>query len=226
MALASGPKLVIFGRQGSGKGTQSGYLASHYGLIHLSTGAVLRQAVRAGTPLGRAVGVLLHEGRLVPDELITMVVAAELDRPDVRRRGFLLDGFPRTLAQTTALLDLVDGGLDAALYLDAPLREVRARLLARRVCPDCDTAVAAPDGEEILPCPACGGCASRRDDDSPESIDRRLMTFARTAAPVLQAFRDRGLLVTIDSVGTPDEVFERVLAGLRPTIWGTGEAVG
>jgi adenylate kinase len=226
MALASGPKLVIFGRQGSGKGTQGAFLASHYGLLHLSTGAVLRQAVRAGTPLGRAVGVLLHEGRLVPDELMTMVVAAELDRPEVRRHGFLLDGFPRTAGQTTALLELVDGGLDAALYLDVPQRVVRTRLLARRVCPDCDTAVSAPDDEETLDCPMCGGCASRRDDDTPEAIDRRLTTFARTAAPVLQAFRDRGLLVTVDSVGTPDEVFERVLAGLRPTIWGTGEAVG
>jgi adenylate kinase len=226
MALASGPKLVIFGRQGSGKGTQSEFLASHYGLVHLSTGAVLRQAVRAGTPLGRAVGNMLHDGRLVPDELITMVVAAELERPEIRRRGFLLDGFPRTQAQTTALLDLVNGGLDAALYLDAPLREVRARLLARRVCPDCDTAVAALDGEEIMTCAVCGGCASRRDDDTPEAIDRRLATFARTAAPVLQTFRERGLLVTIDSVGTPEEVFERVLAGLQPTIWGTGEAVG
>ena len=226
MALASGPKLVIFGRQGSGKGTQGDFLASHYGLVHLSTGAVLRQAVRAGTPLGRAVGALLHDGRLVPDELITMVVAAELDRPEIRRRGFLLDGFPRTLAQTNALLELVDGGLDAVLYLDAPQREVRARLLARRVCPDCDHAVAAPDDEDTMPCPVCGGCASRRDDDTPEAIDRRLLTFARTAAPVLQLFRDRGLLVTIDSVGSPDEVFERVLAGLRPTIWGTGEAVG
>ena len=226
MALASGPKLVIFGRQGSGKGTQGDFLASHYGLVHLSTGAVLRQAVRAGTPLGRAVGALLHDGRLVPDELITMVVAAELDRPEIRRRGFLLDGFPRTLAQTNALLELVDGGLDAVLYLDAPQREVRARLLARRVCPDCDHAVAAPDDEDTMPCPVCGGCASRRDDDTPEAIDRRLMTFARTAAPVLQLFRDRGLLVTIDSVGSPDVVFERVLAGLRPTIWGTGEAVG
>ena len=226
MALASGPKLVIFGRQGSGKGTQGDFLASHYGLVHLSTGAVLRQAVRAGTPLGRAVGALLHDGRLVPDELITMVVAAELDRPEIRRRGFLLDGFPRTLAQTNSLLELVDGGLDAALYLDAPQREVRARLLARRVCPDCDHAVAALDDEDTLPCPVCGGCASRRDDDTPEAIDRRLLTFARTAAPVLQLFRERGLLVTIDSVGSPDEVFERVLAGLRPTIWGTGEAVG
>lgn len=226
MALATGPKLVIFGRQGSGKGTQGSFLAAHYGLVHLSTGAMLREAVRAGTPLGQAVGSLLQEGRLVPDELITMVVAAELDRPEVRRRGFLLDGFPRTVAQTTALLDLVDGGLDAALYLDVPTHVVRARLLARRVCPDCDAPTTALCGEDTVACHECGGKAVRRDDDTPEAIDRRLATFARTAAPVLQAFRERGLLVTIDSLGPPEEVFERVLASLRPTIWGTGEAVG
>ena len=228
MALtAHGPRLVFLGRQGSGKGTQGQRMAAHLGIEHLSTGAVLRDAVAAHSPLGRRVERYLHQGRLVPDELMLDVVAAALRDPDVGRRGFLLDGFPRTRRQALGMIDLLGSvGLDAAVVLDVPLDVVRERLQARRVCRRCDTPTVALGWEEHVPCTRCGGVAGRRADDTDEAIERRLLAYEAEAAGVLAAFADRGVLVTVDGVGSPDDVFDRLLRAVNPALWGTGEAVG
>jgi adenylate kinase len=227
VAPVHGPRLVILGRQGSGKGTQGTRLASHLGIEHLSTGAILRDAVERATPLGRRVVRYLNQGRLVPDELMLGVIESALRDPEVQRRGFLLDGFPRTRRQAAALLDLLGTApLDAALLLDVPLDMVRCRLSARRVCRRCETPTVAMAHEDTVACRACGGVAMRRSDDTPEAIDRRLAAYEAEAAPLEQLFHDRGLLVNVDAVGDPDDVFERILVALRPTLWGTGEAVG
>jgi adenylate kinase len=219
--------LVLLGRQGSGKGTQGMRLAAHLGTEHLSTGAILRGEVERHTPLGRRVERFLHQGRLVPDELMLGVVEAALRDPDVARRGYLLDGFPRTKRQALAFLEMVGPrGLDAALELDVPLAEVQRRLEARRVCRRCETPTTAPAGEESVVCRVCGGTAVRRADDTPDAIERRLAAYEAEAGPLLRLFDERGLLVRIDSVGAPDEVFARILDALRPVLWGTGEAVG
>jgi adenylate kinase len=222
-----GPRLVILGRQGSGKGTQGARLAHHLGLVHLSTGTLLRANVEERTPLGRRVQRYLNQGRLVPDQLVLDLVAQELADEDVVRRGFLLDGFPRTQAQAQGLLDLLGTpGLHAAIHLDVPLAEVQRRLAARRVCRRCDTPTVAPAGEAVVRCPSCGGDAVVRADDTPEAIARRLEAYEAESAPLLRLFERHGLLVEVDAVGDPDEVFERMLRALRPAIWGTGEAVG
>jgi adenylate kinase len=222
-----GPRLVILGRQGAGKGTQAAKLVAHLGVHHLSTGAILRQEVADGTELGVHVQELMEAGELVPDEIVLEVVAHRLADPDVQRLGFLLDGFPRTEPQASGLLDLLGAGsLDAALNLEVPATIVRRRLYARRVCTRCEMPTVARNREHTVYCQACGGTAVRRPDDLPEAIERRLAAYEEQVGPLLGFFRDKALLVEIDSVGHPDDVFERILRALRPVLWGEGEAVG
>lgn len=227
MVPAHGPRLVILGRQGSGKGTQGARLAERLGIDHIATGTLLRAAVAAGTPLGRQVEAFLEEGRLVPDELVTQVVADAIGQPEVDRRGWLLDGFPRTRAQAESLLGLLGpDGLTAAVLLDVSIEEVTERMASRRVCRVCDTPTTAPAGEEQVPCPACGGPAVRRADDTPGAIARRLATFDDETGPAIAVFAEHGLLVTADGCGAPDVVFQRVLQAVGPVLWGKGQAVG
>ncbi len=221
-----GPALTILGRQGSGKGTQAARLTEHFGLVHLSTGDLLREAVAAGTPLGQRVRRDLDAGRLVADDVMLDVVRDDLDDAEVRRRGFVLDGYPRTPEQLDDLLRLLGPrGLDAAILLDVPLAEVHRRLIARRVCTRCGASILAPNGEDTVPCSVCGGVAVRRPDDTPDAIERRLATYEAEARPLVAALERRGILVEVDATGSPDEVFERLLRALRTVVWGAGEAV-
>jgi adenylate kinase len=199
---------------------------AHLGVQHLSTGAILRQEVASGTELGHHVEELMAEGHLVPDDIVLQVVQHRLDDCEVRRRGFLLDGFPRTEPQATALMALLaPDGLDAAINLEVPAAVVRKRLTMRRVCSRCETPTVARNREHTVYCQSCGGTAVRRPDDSPESIDRRLAAYEEQAGPLLAFFGASGVLVQIDALGAPDDVFDRLMRSLRPTLWGTGEAV-
>jgi adenylate kinase len=193
---------------------------------HLSTGAILRQEVASATDLGRHVEELMTDGHLVPDEIVLQVVKHRLNDVETRRRGFLLDGFPRTEPQATALMELLaPDGLDAAINLEVPAAVVRRRLMMRRVCSRCETPTVARNREHTVYCQTCGGTAVRRPDDSPESIDRRLAAYEEQVGPLLAFFAGAGLLIQIDAQGAPDDVFDRVRRSLRPTLWGTGEAV-
>jgi adenylate kinase len=226
-SVIRGPRLVLLGRQGSGKGTQATRLVAHLGVHHLSTGAILRQEVSSGTALGRRVEELMTDGHLVPDATVLRVVKHRLDDADVQRRGFLLDGFPRTEPQAAALLGLLgDSTLDAVINLEVPAAVVRKRLLVRRVCTRCDTPTVARNREHTVYCQACGGTAVRRPDDSPDGIERRLAAYEEQAGPLLGFFATAGLLVEIDSLGSPEDVFDRLMRSLQPMLWGTGEAVG
>jgi adenylate kinase len=222
-----GPRLVLLGRQGAGKGTQAAKLVAHLGVCHLSTGAILRQEVAEGTPLGLHVQELMEMGDLVPDAIVLEVVAHRLADVEVQRLGFLLDGFPRTQPQAAGLLELLGAtGLDAAINLEVSAAVVRRRLIARRVCTRCETPTVARNREHTVYCQVCGGTAVRRPDDLPDAIERRLAAYEEQAGPLLGFFRDKRLLIEVDSVGAPDEVFERMMRTLRPVLWGTGEAVG
>ncbi|HEV8297823.1 MAG TPA: adenylate kinase [Acidimicrobiales bacterium] len=179
-------RLVILGRQGSGKGTQSVRLVEHYGVIHVSTGDMLRAAVAEGSDVGRRAQAVMDAGELVSDDIMNAVVAERLAKPDIRSCGVLLDGFPRTPAQADALERIVGrGGLDAAVNLDVPVEVVRERMLSRG-----------------------------RVDDTPEAIERRLELYEQETAPLLDWFEDRGLLTVIDGVGTEDEVFARLVEAI------------
>jgi adenylate kinase len=219
------PKLVVFGRPGAGKGTQGIRLAAHFGVVHLSTGDVLRRAVRERTVLGRQVGALMEQGELVPDELMVGVVDAALGTPEVQRRGFLLDGFPRTVAQAEHFLA---GGesVDAALELHVTRAVALARLARRRVCPTCGTSAIAGEGQHQVRCTGCGAEAVVRADDDVASVAHRLDVYDAQTGPLSAWYARRDLLVRVDGSGGEDEVFEQAVRALRPVIWGEGMAVG
>jgi adenylate kinase len=211
--MSFGPRLIVLGRQGAGKGTQCARLATHLGIPHISTGDLFRAAIAAATPLGRRAQSYVDRGALVPDDLVLDLVAAHLGGGEARRQGYLLDGFPRTLSQGQALFEVLGtGAADVAIELDVPTRAVLPRLAARRVCRDCGTVTASPDGIPTVTCPTCAGTAVRRDDDTDDAIARRLALYDEESAPLLLWLADRGLLVTVDGTGHPDDVFDRLTA--------------
>lgn len=181
-------RLVILGRQGSGKGTQAARLVDAYGPVHVSTGDMLRAAMAAGTELGRQARALVDAGELVGDDVVNGIVAERLAEADVVERGFLLDGYPRTPDQAAALEGfLAEAGtpLDGALNLDVPVDEVTARMMARG-----------------------------RADDTEEGIRRRLDLYESETAPLLAWFDERGLLDVVDGLGDEESVFARLSAAV------------
>lgn len=212
-----GPRVIVLGRQGAGKGTQCARLATRLGVPHISTGDLFRAAIAEGTTLGKQAQRFVDRGALVPDELVLDLVAAHLGSADARRVGYLLDGFPRTLAQGQALFEVLGASAaDLALEIDVPTASVLPRLARRRVCADCGNVTDA--GEEQVPCPRCNGVAVRRDDDTEEAIARRLALYDEQSGPLLVWLAQQGLLVTVDGIGSPDAVFERVVSAVEPRL--------
>jgi inorganic pyrophosphatase len=216
-----GLRVVMLGRQGSGKGTQGVQLSRLLVVPHVSVGDVLRDAAGSGSAAGRRAGQMMERGELVDDELVVSLVAGRLAEPDVRSGGFVLDGFPRTVDQASALAGLLAGQpLDRAVVIDVPLQVARARLLARRVCAGCGRiySVERARGLEEWTCGACGGQVRRRADDTEQAVTRRLGLYQQQTRPLLDWFTRRGQLLLVDGVGTSEEVFSRLLAGLWPRI--------
>jgi len=202
------------GPPGVGKGTQAKRLSEELGLPHVSTGDLLRLAVRENTPLGRAARSCVESGRLVPDELVEELVAERLGREDARD-GFVLDGFPRTKEQVVALdrlLGRLGTRLDRVVLLVAPESEIVRRLSGRRVCSSCGALFhveSRPPAANGV-CDECGGVLVQRADDREEVIRQRLRVYERDTRPVAEAYRSRGLLVEADGSGSPEEVFLRI----------------
>jgi adenylate kinase len=219
--MRRGPRLAVLGRQGAGKGTQCSLLASRLGVPHLSTGDLFRDEVAAGTPLGRRVSGFLEIGELVPDEVVLDVVTTALAAAP---QGYLLDGFPRNLAQATALLGLAgDDALDVTVELVVPSAVVLPRLAARRVCGSCGEIYVTPEGgPEITTCRVCGGRVARRADDTKSAIRRRLAAYDEQTGPMLLWLADRGLLVSVDGVAEADVVHERVVTALHSRLAAVG----
>lgn len=220
----SGPRLIVLGRQGAGKGTQCARLATHLAVPHLSTGDLFRDAIAAGTELGEQARSFVERGALVPDDIVLDLVAAQLGAAEARRSGYLLDGFPRTLAQGQALFEVLgERAADAAVEIDVAATVVLPRLAARRVCRDCGAVTAAPPGwTHHLACPTCGGIARRRDDDTDDAIARRLALYDEEATPLLAWLDERELLVTVDGSGSPEDVFARLCSALEPRLEAAG----
>jgi adenylate kinase len=216
-----GLRAVMLGRQGSGKGTQGMQLARLLVVPHISVGDVLREAVRSGSPAGRRAQDMMERGELVDDELVLSMVTDRLAAADARSGGFVLDGFPRTVEQAEALRGvLTNVELDRAAVIDVPLEVARARLLARRVCAGCGRvySVERARGLETWTCGACGGEVRRRADDTEEAVTRRLTVYDKQTRPLLDWFARRDQLLVVDGVGSSEEVFTRLLAGLWPRI--------
>lgn len=206
-------RLVMFGRQGAGKGTQSAILATHYGSPHISTGDMLRAAVANATPIGLEAKSYMDSGRLVPDEVMLGVVEERLAEPDVVQDGFLLDGFPRTVVQAKALAGFAE--IDVAVDLEVPEEFVLNRLSSRRVCVSCGRiySVKAPPAVNWT-CDTCGGEVVQRADDTPEAVQKRLAAYASETIPTVEWYAATGQLVQVDGLGTVAEVTARLVAAI------------
>jgi adenylate kinase len=211
-----GARLVLLGRQGAGKGTQCTRLSRHYVVPHISTGDILRAAVREGTEFGKKAKELMDAGELLPDDVIVGIIDERLDRDDTRTRGFILDGFPRTTTQAEELLRITaPRGIDLAVNLEVARDVVLERLASRRVCSDCGTNYSHDQPPKYgTTCDVCGGDVIHREDDTEAAIKKRLDLYERETGPVISWFDQRGLLATVDGMGTADEVSDRLVRAI------------
>lgn len=207
-------RLVFLGPPGAGKGTQARALAQEWGVPHIATGDMLRDAAAAGTPLGRQARAFMERGALVPDDVIIGLIAERLGEPDAKR-GFVLDGFPRTIPQAEALDRLLaerDQGLDRVIYFDVPEDELLRRLTGRRSCPACQATyhLTANPPRRAGVCDRCGADLVQRPDDREETVRTRLKVYAEQTAPLLEHYRGRGVLVTVAGAGPIEVVRDAV----------------
>jgi adenylate kinase len=207
--------LVLLGPPGAGKGTQGERLAEELGIPKIATGDVLRKAVREGTPMGRAAKAAMDRGDLVPDEVILGIMKEALSGPETAR-GVILDGVVRTVPQAAGLnhvLAELGRPLDAVLLFDVQEEELVRRLSGRVVCDTCQTPYTGR--QPGTRCEKCGGTLVRRKDDEPEAVRNRLHNYHVQTAPVIEWYRQDGVrLVTIDAVGSLDEVLHRARQAL------------
>jgi adenylate kinase len=212
-----GARLILLGRQGAGKGTQCVRLSRHYVVPHISTGDMLRAAVREGTELGRIAKEVMDAGSLVGDEIMVGIVEERLQRDDARTRGYILDGFPRTVGQAHELDRITsERPIDVVLDLDVPRELVLERISSRRVCRDCGTNYVEAQLERSGPiCEVCGGEVVQRDDDTPDAINRRLDLYEEQTSPLIEFYGRDARLAVVDGVGSPDEVFRRLTAAVE-----------
>jgi adenylate kinase len=212
-------RIVLVGAPGAGKGTQAKFIGQHFAVPAISTGDIFRANLAAQTPLGLEAKRYMDKGDLVPDEVTIGIVRDRLGQDDTVS-GFLLDGFPRTLAQAEALdamLDELDKPINAALELRVDEEEVVRRLSGRRTCRTCGhvwhTEFDPPKQDGV--CDLCGGELFQRDDDKPETIRHRLKVYNDQTAPLVGYYRDKGVLRTIEALGKVDEITQRAIDALK-----------
>lgn len=211
--------LILLGPPGAGKGTQAKLLTDRFGIPQISTGDILRSAVKDGTPMGTKAKSFMDAGALVPDEVVVGIVRERLAKADCAQ-GFILDGFPRTVAQADALKkDLHDLGkdLDGVIALEVDNEALVERLTGRRTCRQCGRGyhVAFDPPRAADRCDACGGELYQRDDDREETIRKRLEVYDQQTAPLVAYYRQEGLLARIDGMQEIGTVQEQILAVLR-----------
>jgi len=210
-------RMVLLGAPGVGKGTQAKKLQEVFNLAHISTGDMLRDAVRQGTDSGIKAKEYMEKGELVPDDLIIDLVDERLGKDDCQE-GFILDGFPRTVIQAEKLDMLLRKrgiGLDDVVTIDVPNEAIILRLSKRRVCDTCGYVLESDEANPGDPCPKCGeGTVIRRKDDGPESVRRRLEVYDEKTRSLIQYYDGRRLLKTVDGTGSPATIFDRLVGTL------------
>ena len=213
-------RIILFGPPGAGKGTQAVRLREHLGIAHLSTGDLLRAEVAEKTPLGLEAGALMAKGSLVPDEMVVGIIARRIEQEDCAR-GFLLDGFPRTIPQAEALDRMLVAQklhLDHVVSIEVPDEALLERITGRRSCPECGAVYhvtfMAPKVDDT--CDTCGHVGlHQRNDDKAETVKSRLEKFHRETAPLKEFYgNDRDLVRRVDGIGSPDAVYTRVLEAI------------
>ncbi len=210
--------IILLGPPGAGKGTQAKKLVEAYGIPQISTGDMLREAVRNQTDLGMKAKKYMDAGQLVPDEIVIGLAKERMSQPDCAK-GFMLDGFPRTVAQAEALdkvLEEMGRKLDHVICIEVPEQELMERLTGRRTCRNCGRGYHIkfdpPKTEGV--CDVCGGELYQRDDDNPETVANRLKVYREQTQPLIDYYEAKGLLRRIDGVGSIDEIFARIKAVL------------
>ncbi|MEW5766113.1 MAG: adenylate kinase [bacterium] len=213
-------RLILLGPPGSGKGTQAKFLMTSHGIPQISTGDILREAVAKGTKLGQEAKAYMEEGKLVPDKLIVDIIRERLVKPDCKK-GFILDGFPRTQAQAEALrTTLAEMGISLSAVLNIQVDEptLVRRLSGRRICRDCQT----PYHIDFSPpkisnkCDKCDGELYQRKDDKEEVIKNRLKVYLDQTEPLIKYYKDlSGVLKDIDGKGEIEEIFDRIVSVLK-----------
>jgi len=204
-------RLVLVGPPGAGKGTQAAFLASHFSIPHISTGDIFRANLKAGTELGNQAKSFMDRGELVPDAVTNEMVKDRLTHDDVAN-GFLLDGFPRNVAQAEVLRAILaekKTPLHAVLEFSLADEEIIARLSSRRTCRDCGAPSVGVDK-----CPSCGGEVYQREDDKAEVITRRLEVYAEQTAPIISFYRNEGLLISVSAVGNVEDSTASAISAL------------
>lgn len=206
--------LVMIGPPGAGKGTQAVRIASRYGIAHIATGDIFRNAVKEKTPLGLKARGYMEKGQLVPDEIVIDMIAERLEEPDCRS-GFVLDGFPRTLKQAQALdgvLGRLALSLDRVMLVDVSFDELVKRATGRRVCKECGAnyhVLYSPPSKPGV-CDRCGGELYQRDDDKEETVRKRLEVYVDETQPLIKYYEDKDILSRIDGSPAIDEVTEAI----------------
>jgi adenylate kinase len=216
--IVPGTHIVILGPPGSGKGTQAERVAGELGLRHLSTGDVLREGVARKTTLGLEAEDYMNRGLLVPDEIMLGLIREELD--NLGDTGWILDGFPRTVAQADALSAMLGErgqAIDHVVLVDVEPEVIVERLSSRRVCPECSTVynLAALKGGDAETCGKCGAELVKRPDDEEETVRRRLEVYRRQTSPVIEFYRSQDGIITIDGAGDIEEITAEILRALR-----------
>ncbi len=214
-------RLILIGPPGVGKGTQAALLEQRLGLKPLSSGVIFRQEIEAETDLGRLAKRYIDHGELVPNGVTIEMMAKRIRKDDVRKSGFVLDGFPRTVKQAEALDEMLDDmgeWIDEVVSIEVDPEVVVARLSGRMGCTKCGEiyhSTNKPPKREGL-CDKCNGPLFVRTDDQPDTIRERLKTFDENTAPVIEYYRQKGKLLSVDGRHSPEEVYEEILTGLKP----------
>jgi adenylate kinase len=208
-------RLIFLGPPAAGKGTQAKRLAAEYGIPHISTGDILRAAIREGTYLGREAKRYMDRGALVPDDVMIGIVRERLQRSDCAR-GFILDGFPRTIPQAEALaglLETMNAPLDYVVNMAVPVEEILRRMNGRFTCQNCGRMFNLMLDPPKTPgrCDCCSGVLIQRADDRIDTVHERLEVYRQSTQPLIEYYRGKMLLKTVDGTGTIDDIAKRIL---------------
>ena len=200
-------KVVLLGAPGCGKGTQAQYISAQYKIPHVSTGAIFREIIGSGTPLGNKVKEIIDKGNLCPDELTIQIVKERLEKPDCKN-GFILDGFPRDISQAKALDDMFPPAV--VINIDVDLQKIEKRIVGRRSCPKCGGTFHIDFIGDRKDCPTCGAELVTRKDDNPEVVKERLKVYAESTKPLIDYYEKQNKLVNVDGDKSIQEVFEEI----------------
>ena len=198
--------IILLGAPGAGKGTQAVRIAAAMGIPHISTGDIFRKNIKEGTPVGLKAKSYIDRGQLVPDEVVVEIVQQRIEESDCKK-GFLLDGFPRTIAQAEALDRLTD--IDRVINIEADLDKLVDRITGRRVCGKCGESYHISTKKDDI-CEKCGGKLIQRADDNEETVKSRLNVYKNETAPLIEFYKNQGVLINVDGMQTIDKVFEDI----------------